>query len=260
VQAGARAGYREVMTGERKKMKKVIASLLLMVSPVLALASGGVHLDHAKVDVTDVASVQRGAKYFVNYCLSCHSAKVMRYNRLGADYGLTEEQLLENLIFTGVKVGSTMNVAMSAEDAEQFFGKAPPDLSVIARSRGADWLYTYLTTFYKDDTRPFGVNNIALPGASMPHVLVGLQGLLKVKDSAAEHGPKSSADLEMGEPGSMSAKEYEAMVTDLVNYLVYMGEPAQLKRAALGPWVLGFLLIFTVLAFLLKKEYWKDVH
>jgi len=216
-------------------MKKLIIAFVMATLPAFAMASGGVHLDKAPVNLHDQASLQRGAKVFVNYCLSCHSAQYMRYNRMGKDLGLTDEQVKNNLMFAGEKVGETMTIAMASTDAKTWFGNPPPDLSVISRARGADWLYTYLRTFHADEKRPFGVNNKVFPDVGMPHVLWQQQA-------------------------TMTESEYDSMVGDLVNFMVYMGEPVQLQRQALGIKVLIFLAFFFVLAYLLKKEYWKDIH
>ena len=217
-------------------MKKSILIFLMALLPAVTMAAGGgVHLDKAPIDLGDKASLQRGAKTFVNYCLSCHSANFMRYNRVGEDLGISDEEVAANLIFTGAKVGETMEIAMAPKRAEKWFGITPPDLSVITRARGADYVYTYLRTFHADEKRPFGVNNKVLANASMPHVLWAQQE-------------------------SMSAGEYDRYVGDLVNFMVYMAEPAALKRAALGPWVLLFIAVFSFIAYLMKKEYWKDVH
>jgi ubiquinol-cytochrome c reductase cytochrome c1 subunit len=239
----------------------------LLLTPAWALASGGghaVHLDHVAIDVNDKASLQRGAAVFVNYCLSCHAAAYMRYSRLAQDLELDEELVRENLIFTGQKVGDPMIVAMPEKASKKWFGKAPPDLSVIARSRGADWLYTYLRGFYLDASRPVGVNNIVFPDVGMPHVLWELQGWQKpvheVVTTPDGHEAEVIDRLEVVEPGTLAPQEYDRAMRDLVNYLVYMGEPAQLKRAILGPYVLGFLIIFTILAYFLKREYWRDIH
>ena len=238
-------------------MRKLIIASVMALLPMLSMASGGgVHLEKAKVDVTDQASLQRGAKTFINYCLSCHSAAFQRYNRMAEDIGLTEEQLKENLMLASDKVGDTMTVAMSAEDGKKWFGNPPPDLSVIARSRGADWLYTYFTTFYADETRPFGVNNAVFPDVGMPHVLAGLEGGLK-KAIKEDDGHGNMVVTGYDRPVS---EEYQQLSHDLTNFLVYVGEPAQLKRKQMGPWVLLFLGIFFVIAYLMKKEYWKDVH
>jgi ubiquinol-cytochrome c reductase cytochrome c1 subunit len=217
-------------------MKKIILIACMALAPAFAWAAGGgVALDKAPVNVSDTASLKRGAETFVNYCLSCHSAKFMRYNRIGADLGMSDDEVKESLIKTGAKVGSTMDIAMSAEKAEKWFGITPPDLSVLVRAKGADYVYTYLRTFHADEKRPFGVNNKVLANASMPHVLWQQQE-------------------------KMTPEQYDSLVGDLVNYMTYMAEPAQLQRAKYGPWVLLFIFIFTVLAYLMKKEYWKDIH
>jgi ubiquinol-cytochrome c reductase cytochrome c1 subunit len=247
-------------------MKKVIAALLFAALPALAFANtGGPALDSAKVNLSDKESLQRGAKLFVNYCLSCHSAQYMRYNRVGQDLGMTDEEVKANLILNGAKVGDTMKVAMTPADAKAAFGVVPPDLSVIARSRGADYLYTYLRSFYADPKRPFGVNNTVFPDVGMPHVLAELQGVqtavYKTEKDAEGKEVHEFEKFELTTPGSQTAEQYDATVTDLVNYLVYMGEPAQLQRTRIGWWVLGFLgLVLLPVSYLLKKEYWKDVH
>jgi ubiquinol-cytochrome c reductase cytochrome c1 subunit len=238
-------------------MKKFLA-ILLLVAPLAAFASGaGVHLDKAPVNLNDNASMQRGARLFVNYCLSCHSASYMRYNRL-QDIGLTEEQIKNNLMFASEKTGQTMNVAMNKVEAKEWFGATPPDLTVIARSRGADWLYTYLRGFYRDDTRPTGWNNTVFDKVGMPHVLYQLQGEQEMR--VEKHGEHESKILELVKPGKMSKAEYDVAAADLVNYLVYMGEPTQQLRKKLGIAVLLFLGIFFVFAYYLKKEYWTDIH
>ncbi len=238
-------------------MKKFLA-ILLLVAPLAAFASGaGVHLDKAPVNLNDNASMQRGARLFVNYCLSCHSASYMRYNRL-QDIGLTEEQIKNNLMFASEKTGQTMNVAMNKVEAKEWFGATPPDLTVIARSRGADWLYTYLRGFYRDDSRPTGWNNTVFDKVGMPHVLYQLQGEQEMR--VEKHGEHESKILELVKPGKMSKAEYDVAAADLVNYLVYMGEPTQQLRKKLGIVVLLFLGIFFVFAYYLKKEYWTDIH
>ncbi|MCB1877387.1 MAG: cytochrome c1 [Chromatiales bacterium] len=246
-------------------MKKLIAAFLLATLPVMASASGGnVHLEKANIDLSNQASLQNGAKLFVNYCLSCHSASYMRYSRMAADLGMTEAQVEQNLMFTTDKVGETMKVAMAGSDAKNWFGTKVPDLSVIGRSRGADWLYSYLLGFYLDDSRPFGVNNIVFPDVGMPHVLGDLQGWQKpvyVTKTGPEGKTHEVLDhLELAQAGSLSEPEYKRAVRDLVAYLVYMGEPIQLHRYGIGVWAILFLLVFTVLAYLMKKEFWKDIH
>ena len=246
-------------------MKKILTVLMLSVAPALALAGGGgAHLEKADIDLNNKASLQNGAKLFVNYCLSCHSANFMRYSRMGRDLGLSDEQVEQNLMFTAEKIGEPMGVAMRAEDAANWFGTQPPDLSVVSRSRGVDWLYTYLTTFYLDDSRPFGVNNLVFKDVGMPHVLWELQGFQKAvfKDEKGEDGKthKVFDRFEQVTPGKMSEVEYRDAMRDLTAFLAYMGEPAKMERQRLGVWVLLFLAVFFVVAYLLKKDYWKDIH
>jgi ubiquinol-cytochrome c reductase cytochrome c1 subunit len=247
-------------------MRKSILTIVLALSPALGLASGGgEHVKHAAVDLNNTASLQRGAKLFVNYCLNCHTAAYMRYQRMAGDLGLSEDQMKDNLMFVpGQKIGDTMTVAMPRADGERWFGVAPPDLSVVARSRGPDWLYTYLNSFYVDESRPLGVDNLVFPKVGMPHVLWELQGWQTPVHDTVEgidgHPKQVIKELELTTPGSMSPAEYDKAVLDLVSFLTYMGEPAQMQRRSLGVWVLLFLVVFTVLAYLLKKEYWKDVH
>ncbi len=234
-----------------KKMINKISALLLLL-PSLAMASGGgVHLDKAPVDLSDMESLQNGAKLFMNYCLSCHSAQFMRYKRMADDLGMSDQEVLDNLVFTGAKIHDTMQVAMPAEQSAKWFGTTPPDLSVISRSRGDDWLYTYLRGFYIDPSRPMGVNNVVFKDVGMPHVLAGLQGNQTLQEDGT---------LVVDGSGSMTAAEYDKAVGDLVNFLAYVGEPAKSYRMTLGWYVLGFLLILLVLSYRLKKEYWKDVH
>jgi ubiquinol-cytochrome c reductase cytochrome c1 subunit len=240
-----------------KRLKNFL--FLLAAAPVVAFASGAtVHLDKAPVNLSDQDSLQRGARMFVNYCLNCHSASVMRYSRL-QDLGLTEDQIKDNLLFSAEKPGETMKVGMSKADGKAWFGATPPDLSVIARSRGADWLYTYLRGFYRDDTRATGWNNTVFDKVGMPHVMWSLQG--EMVPRYKKEGEHEVIDrLELVKPGTVTLAEYDAMVGDLVNYLVWMGEPAQLKRKQLGLIVLAFLAVFFVVAYYLKKEFWKDIH
>ncbi|MFZ5555444.1 MAG: cytochrome c1 [Pseudomonadota bacterium] len=244
----------------RTTLAGVLAALLL--APLAALAAGGgAKLDRAPVDLQNALSLQRGAQVFVNYCLSCHSAQFMRYNRL-TDLGLTEDQIRDNLMFAADKVGEQMKVAMDRKDAAAWFGAPPPDLTVIARSRGADWLYTYLRTFYRDETKVTGWNNLAFPQVGMPHVLWELQGIQELKEEKAsgDGDGHTVKKLVLAQPGKLSKVEYDALIGDLVNYLVYMGEPAAVKRSQIGIIVVLFLGVLFVLTYLLKKEYWKDVH
>lgn len=235
--------------------------ILFLLLPLGALAaSEEMKLDRAPIDASDAVSIQRGAQVFVNYCLNCHSAEAMRFQRL-TDLGLTEPQIRDNLMFTTAKIGDTMSVAMRRKDAAAWFGVAPPDLSVVARSRGADWLYTYLRAFYRDDSRETGWNNLLFLNVSMPHVLYELQGeqTLKVEQRKGEQGSEPVKTLAIRTPGKLSAGEYDKLTADLVNYLVFMGEPARLSRERIGYAVLLFLAVLFVPVYLLKREYWKDV-
>lgn len=236
-------------------MKKLLIALLS--APLLAFASGAeLHLDKAPDRSRDFAALQNGAKVFINYCLNCHSASYFRYNRL-TDIGLTEQQIKDNLLFTADKVGEPMAIAMRRTESKQWFGVAPPDLTVIARARasefgsGSDWLYTYLRGFYRDDARPTGWNNTVFPNVGMPHVLWELQGEQVM-------GPDHK--LTLAKPGLMKVEEYDAMVADLVGFLRHMGEPMANFRKELGVVVLIFLAILFVFSYALKREYWKDVH
>ena len=245
-------------------MKKIIIALLMVSFSSVVSAATKVHLDEANIDLTDKASLQRGAKLFSNYCLNCHAASFMRYNRMGKDLGISDKLVAENLIFSDDKVGDQMKVAMTTEDGASWFGTAPPDLSVIARAKGAgtqgaDWLYTYFRSFYVDESRPFGMNNTVFKDVGMPHVLWELQGMQKLLN-ADEVKDGAAPEFALVSTGSMTADEYDTAARDLTNFLVYVGEPSQLKRLSLGPWVLAFLAFFFVVAYALKKEYWKDVH
>lgn len=246
-------------------MKKLILAFLLATTPLLGLASGeGPHLDHVKIDLHDQASLQNGFKLFANYCLSCHSAKYQRFERTADDLGLTHEEVKDNLMFVADKIGETMNIAMKPEDALKYFGVTPPDLSVTTRSRGSDWVYTYLRSFYIDEKKATGVNNIVFPDVGMPHVLWELQGMQKAvfKETKDEAGNvhHEFEKFELVQPGSMSPEQYDTAMRDLVNFLTYVGEPARLQRESLGWKVLIFLVILFVLSYALKKEYWKDIH
>jgi ubiquinol-cytochrome c reductase cytochrome c1 subunit len=243
-------------------MKKIIATLLMGLIPALTMASGGGHQfpnDDADIDLGNEASLQRGAATFVNYCLSCHTANFMRYSRLANDLGLTEKQVMDNLMVSGGKIGDLMTVAMRRDDAETWFGNTPPDLSVIARAKGADYLYNYLRAFYVDESSPTGMNN-SVKQVSMPHVLWNLQGLQKAVYEESEHGQKHIVGFEIVQPGELSTAEYNAEVRDLVNFLVYLGEPAKLQRYTIGLVIMIFLFVLLVFSYYLKKEFWKDVH
>ncbi|MGB5261552.1 MAG: cytochrome c1 [Gammaproteobacteria bacterium] len=245
-------------------MKRFVIAGLLLLTPAWALAAGaGVHLDVANIDPNNTASLQRGARLFVNYCLSCHSAELMRYERIGKDLGIEDKLVEENLMFTGGKLGDLMTVATADADSKEWFGTVPPDLTVIARARGVDWLYTYMRSFYRDDSKIIGVNNLVFPDVGMPHVLWELQGwqepvITTVKDH--EGNKQKAVTLELVEPGIMTPREYDRAIRDLVNFLDYMGEPAKHDRRALGVKVIMFLLLFLIVAYMLKRDYWKDVH
>ena len=227
-------------------------------------SESGSDLPTVHINLGDTNGLQNGAKLFVNYCLSCHSAAYMRYSRLSQDLGIEEDLVASNLMFTSDKIGDTMQVAMKGSDAAAWFGIAPPDLSVIARSRGANWLYSFLTTFYVDESKPTGVNNLQFTDTAMPHVLWELQGLQRpiTETETDAHGEahEKIVGLEPITEGLMSAADYREAVRDLVTFLVYMGEPAKLVRHKMGAWVISFLLVFLICAYLLKREYWKDVH
>lgn len=240
-------------------MKKItIALLILCMAPFGVLAGeSGMPLDRAPIDTTDNASLKRGAETFVNYCLTCHGASYMRYNR-HRDIGYTNEEILSKLVLTGQKVGDLMQSAMRKKEGEEWFGVVPPDLSVIARARGADWLYTYLRAFYRDDATHTGWNNLVFDRVAMPHVLYELQGEQRLVVKTSDKGEEKSLTLEKA--GQLSATEYDKFVGDLVNYLVYLGEPHANARKQLGIEVMIFLLGMLVLSYALKKEYWKDIH
>ena len=245
-------------------MKKWIVILFAML-PSLAMAAGAkVALDKANNDLTDQASLQNGAKLFMNYCFACHSAQYQRYERVGRDIGIPADLLKENLIFDPeAKVGDLMENAMNEDSAAKWFGAPPPDLTLVARVRGTDWLYTYLRSFYADPSRPFGVNNIVFPSVGMPHVLEELQGIPSpVYDTHIVDGQEVTkvVGVQSNGTGELNSEEYDNAVRDLVNFLEYSGDPVKLERHALGWWVMAFLVIFTIVVVLLKKEYWRDVH
>jgi ubiquinol-cytochrome c reductase cytochrome c1 subunit len=246
--------------------RSIHRALLLLVAlvPGLAAATEGGALPHANNDVGNVASLQRGARNFVNYCMGCHSAQYVRFNSLAKDLQISEKQLLDNLMFAAQKPTDTMGVAMRPDDAKRWFAVAPPDLSLIARSRGADYLFNFLRGFYADPSRPTGVNNVMLTNAAMPHVLWQLQGMQEAVFAEEPTGEGAATrkvlkELKLASPGKLTPEEYDQFVRDTVNFLVYVGEPMQLRRQGLGYWVLAFLLVFGILAYLLKQEIWKDV-
>ncbi|MDE2090970.1 MAG: cytochrome c1 [Gammaproteobacteria bacterium] len=246
-------------------MKTIICALLLVLLPGFAYAQDeGVKLESASVDLGNTASLQRGAKYFVNYCMGCHSAQYVRYNSVGHDLGLNDAQLESYLIFTGGKVTDTMVSAMSPTDAQRWFGIAPPDLSLESRSRGADWIYTYLKSFYLDPKSATGANNVVFPKVSMPNVLWDLQGTQKAVFSTVKNPDGSSYQVfdhfEQVTPGRFTPTEFDKADHDITSFLVYMGNPVMLESRDLGLRVIGFLIVFFILAYLLKREIWKKIH
>ena len=268
----------------KKHFQRIVFALVagLGFSAGVQAAEAGVTLQPAGVDLTDTASLQRGAKYYMSYCAGCHSLKYQRYSRIGEDLGLTEDQVRDNLIFDkDVQIGETIQTGMAPELGEQFFGKAPPDLSVISRVRGDDWIYTYLKSFYLDEARPLGWNNTLFPNASMPNVLWEMQGLqhpvftakeptgekddkgqpvLACAPGSAEVDDRCIERLSVTQAGRLDGPGFDQVARDITAFLAYTGEPAGLKRQSLGVWVLLFLAFFTFMAWLLKREYWKDVH
>lgn len=234
-----------------------------MLSGVWAAGEEEKYIQHFEVDLSNRKSLQRGARTFVNYCMGCHSAAYMRYNRIATDLGITEDVLKKNLMFATDKSGDTMTIALQKRTAETYFGVAPPDLSVIARSRGPAWLYSYLMSFYRDPKRPTGVNNLLFKDVAMPHVLWELQGWQKPVYEMHE-GTKIVSHLELqtpptDKPAAYTNEDYKQTVADLVNFMVYLGEPIRLKRYTIGGWTIVYLLILLVIVYLLKREYWKDV-
>ena len=255
------------------KLRLVSLFCLMFLVPSMAFASGGSeYMLKAKNDLNNTESLQRGFKYYVNYCAGCHSAKYVRYSRVGADLDISDEELVSNLMFNVNKPFETMQASMSAEDALRWFGAAPPDLSLASRSRNPDWLYTYLKSFYTDAKRPLGSNNILLPGASMPNVFWELQGeqtpiYHDVKIAGVDENGKDTtrtvkqfSHFATVSEGELSPKKFDGVVRDIVNFLDYIGEPVKVKRKKMGVWVILYLLILFGFAYFLKQEIWKDVH
>jgi len=247
-------------------MKQLILILSLAVYPLGVFAAGG-HgggaLDSVEVSLKDKVSLQNGAKLFVNYCMSCHSAQYMRYNRMAADLGIPENLVKSQMIFNGGKIGDQMTTTMSKEHGEEWFGVAPPDLTLTGKLRGPEWLYTYLRTFYRDDATASGWNNKTFPNVAMPHAMYELQGIQKANISVVtdDYGnEKEVIDLELVTPGTMTTEEFDNAMRDLTNFLYYMAEPARMVRINYGIWVMLFLFLLGGLAYLLKIEYWRDVH
>ena len=260
-------------------MKKQFAALILALLPTFSFAAGGLEypLDKVDVDLTDKAALQDGARTFANYCMGCHGAEFQRYERVAKDLGIPEDVMLENLVFTGAKIGEHMKTGMQAQDAKVWFGAAPPDLTLVARVRGEDWLYTYLRTFYEDPARPYGVNNKVFPNVGMPNVLGSLQGrqVIGCKQVQMVEDGKKVFDPLTGTPvteeacdqlttvpktGELSEAEFDEKIKNLVGFLAYSANPVKLESQRIGTYVLLFLAFFFVFAYLLKREYWKDVH
>lgn len=248
-------------------MIKLITAVLtgLALAGHVYAASGNVLLAQSEANVSDQASLQRGAALYFNYCAGCHSIKYMRYSRIAKDLGLSEEQLMGNLVFTDAKAGHLMKVAMPGQSS-QWFGAAPPDLSLTARSRGSDWIYSYLKAFYVDPSRPLGWNNTVFPAASMPNVLWERQGIQTLAAGHADegehggHGMRLEDQFELASPGNRSAAEFDQDARDITNFLTYVGEPAALDRERYGVWVFLYLVVLTGVLYVLKHEYWRDVH
>jgi ubiquinol-cytochrome c reductase cytochrome c1 subunit len=241
----------------------VLALAAFFVAPQVLAAGGEVHLEPANLEQDNAASLRRGARNFMNYCSGCHSAKYVRFNTIGKALGLSEEQLVDNLMFNAEKTFETIQAAMPAEDAAVWYGKAPPDLSLMARARGADYVYNFLKGFYLSQGSPSGVDNTVLPGTSMPHVLWELQGYQEAMFETHENEDgsvtKTFVDFEPLSAGSMDAEDYDDFVRDTVNFMAYIAEPIRSDRRKLGVWVLMFLIFFFILAAQLKKAIWKDV-
>jgi ubiquinol-cytochrome c reductase cytochrome c1 subunit len=239
---------------------------MLLVLPVSAMAAGGhgPELEPSNIDLEDKASLQRGAKYFVNYCMGCHSLQYMRYERMADDLGIPDDELQENLLYGDAKPTDMMTNALRSEDGVNWFGTQIPDLTLVTRWRSPDWVYNYLKAYYVDDTRPYGVNNLVFPDVGMPHPFVHLQGLQAPVYAEAHgdgHGDGGHViDVKLVEPGQLTPQEYDTLVRDLTNFLTYVGEPSKLERRQLGLYVLLFLGLMFILAYFLKREFWKDVH
>lgn len=251
-------------------MKKLILGLFMVILPALSLAAAPTGaLDSIKTDHTNKASLQRGAATFANYCMGCHSLEYARYKRVANDLEIPEALFEENLIFTGAQIGELMEISMDKDQAANWFGVAPPDLTLVSRVRGEDWLYSYFRAFYQDDSRPLGVNNAVFDNVGMPHALVDLQGLCAVPPRVGQapsvdplSGNVRNVDIcpQWATEGSMTPAEFNQAMYDLTNYLSYMGDPVKVERERLGIFVLIFVAIFFIFAYLLNREYWKDVR
>lgn len=232
-------------------MKKFIITLLMLIPTTVFAAGPALDLDKAGNDLSDKESLKRGFEAYINYCLGCHQLQYQRYNRTFADLGISDEEGKAKYMYTGEKVGDHITNTMPAKEAAAWFGSAPPDLTLEARLRSPDWIYTYLRSFYADPNRPFGVNNKVFKDVGMPHVLQSLQGVRTLDENG---------ELTPAVGGSMTEEEYDQFARDLTNFLEYTGEPNKLERESLGYKVIGFLVIFFIISYLLKKEYWRDVH
>lgn len=239
---------------------RFVAMLLAMLLSASVHASEGTGLEPANVRLDDVASMQRGARLFFNYCSGCHSLRFLRYSRIADDLQIDPKDVEANLMLAGGKIGDPAISHMPPEDAAKWFGKAPPDLSLEARAKGSDWIYTYLKSFYLDPSRPLGWNNTVFPNVSMPNPLWQMQGLQVLEHKANSSGHEGAGKLAIHTPGSQTPEEFDRTVRDLTAFLQYAGEPAALKRQAIGIWVMLYLAFFTLLAYLLKQAFWKDVH
>lgn len=244
------------------RLVHMLAVLVLgLAASSAALAAGGGNLQQSGADLSDRASLQRGAQLYMNYCAGCHSLKYVRYSRMAEDLGLSEEEVMQNLNFTGAKFGETIGVSMPTAGGTEWFGKMPPDLSLISRVRTSDWVYTYLKSFYLDESRPVGWNNTLFPNASMPNPLWQLQGLQHPEYGKADAtGERPVTGLKVTQPGTLDAQGFDQVARDITAFLEYAGEPAALKRQSIGVWVILFLALLTFLAWLLKQEYWRDVE
>jgi len=253
-------------------MKKFILAFTFSITALVStmvIASSGAHLDKANNDLTDKESLKKGFKTYINYCLGCHQLQYQRYNRTFTDLGIEEADGIENYMYTGEKVGDHIKNTMPAKEAAKWFGTAPPDLTLEARLRNPDWIYTYLRSFYTDNKRPFGVNNVVFKDVGMPHVLQDLQGVQEkiitqekiiANEKEGIEGQPEISHLSEAVEGELTAEEYDVVVRDLTNFLEYVGEPSKLERQNMGYGVLVFLFIFFIISWFLKKEYWKDVH
>lgn len=246
----------------KRALSSIVLALGLVAGGGAALASeGGAELPAANTNVKDTASLQRGARLFFNYCVGCHSLRYQRYSRTAEDLGLSEQEVMQNLNFTGAKFGDPVTASMPGKDAQAWFGKAPPDLSLEVRAKGADWVYNYLRSFYLDPSRPVGWNNTVFPNASMPNPLWELQGVQRAVYAPAGAGEEAAIEkLELAQPGRLAPAQFDQAARDLTAFLQYVAEPAALQRHRIGIWVLLYLAAFTLIAWLLKREYWKDVH